>query len=118
MSFNTAIAKLMEFTNYFTKSDVRPRAAMEKLVLLLAPLAPHVAEELWQLLGHSKSLACEPWPVFDASAVKEDTIEVPVQINGKLRGGSSRRSAVRRKTWSRSRGPSRASPSCWPVKTW
>ncbi len=52
LSFNTAIAKMMEFTNFFTKCDVRPRAAMETLVLLLAPFAPHLAEELWQLLGH------------------------------------------------------------------
>ena len=85
MSFNTAIAKMMEFTNFFLKCETRPRRAMEKLVLLLSPLAPHIAEELWQLLGHDKSLAYEPWPVFDPAAVHEDTIEVPVQINGKLR---------------------------------
>jgi len=86
MAFNTSIAKMMEFTNYFTKSDLRPRVAMESLVLLLAPLAPHVAEELWQRLGHDKTLAYEPWPVFDPAAVHEDTVEVPVQIKGKLRG--------------------------------
>ena len=60
-------------------------AALEKLVLLLSPFAPHMAEELWQLLGHDKSLAYEPWPEFDPAAVKQDTIEVPVQINGKKR---------------------------------
>ena len=86
MSFNTAIARMMEFTNFFLKSDVRPRGAMEKLVLLLAPLAPHIAEELWQALGHAGTLAYEPWPTFDAAAIREDTIEVPVQVNGKLRG--------------------------------
>ena len=85
MAFNTSIAKMMEFTNYFLKCDVRPRAAMETLVLLLAPLAPHLAEELWQLLGHETSLAHEPWPTFDPEAVREDTVEVPVQVNGKLR---------------------------------
>ncbi len=85
MSFNTAIAKMMEFTNYFLKCDVRPRAAMEKLVLLVSPLAPHMAEELWQLLGHEKTLAYEPWPVFDPAAIREDNVEIPVQINGKLR---------------------------------
>src|SRR5262249_15056904 len=85
LAFNTAIAKMMEFTNYFTKCDVRPRSAMEKLVLLLSPLAPHIAEELWQLLGHADSLAREPWPAFDPAAVREDSVEVPVQINGKLR---------------------------------
>jgi leucyl-tRNA synthetase len=86
LAFNTAISKMMEFTNYFTKSDRRPRLAMEKLVLLLSPLAPHLAEELWQLLGHQKTLAYEPWPAFDPALAKDETIEVPVQINGKLRG--------------------------------
>ncbi|HEY4312420.1 MAG TPA: leucine--tRNA ligase [Pirellulales bacterium] len=86
MFFNTAISKMMEFTNFFLKEDHRPRAAMESLVLLLSPFAPHTAEELWQLLGHPKSLAHEPWPVFDEAAIKEDSIEVPVQVNGKLRG--------------------------------
>jgi leucyl-tRNA synthetase len=59
---------------------------MEGLVLLLSPLAPHIAEELWQHLGHEESLAYEPWPTFDPAAVREDTIEIPVQIKGKLRG--------------------------------
>jgi leucyl-tRNA synthetase len=86
MFFNTAISKMMEFTNFFLKQERRPRAAMEQLVLLLSPFAPHIAEELWQLLGHQKSLAYEPWPPYDEAATKEDTIEVPVQIQGKLRG--------------------------------
>jgi leucyl-tRNA synthetase len=77
---------MMEFTNFFLKEAERPRAAMDKLVLLLSPFAPHVAEELWQALGHKTTLAYEPWPSFDEAALKEDTIEVPVQINGKLRG--------------------------------
>jgi leucyl-tRNA synthetase len=85
LSCNTAIARMMEFTNVFMKEDVRPRAAMEKLVLLLSPFAPHLAEELWQLLGHEKTLAYEPWPTYDEDLIKEDTIEVPVQVNGKLR---------------------------------
>ncbi|MEX0678094.1 MAG: class I tRNA ligase family protein, partial [Pirellulales bacterium] len=85
MAFNTAISKMMEFTNFFLKCDLRPKSAMERLVLLLSPFAPHVAEELWQLLGHEKSLAYEPWPAFDPRAVREDAVEVPVQINGKLR---------------------------------
>ncbi len=86
MSFNTAIARMMEFTNFFLKEERRPRGAMERLVLLLSPFAPHIAEELWQLLGHANTLAYEPWPTFDEAAIREDTIEVPVQINGKLRG--------------------------------
>ncbi len=85
MFFNTAISKMMEFTNFFLKEDKRPRVAMEKLLTLLAPFAPHLAEELWQLLGHETSLAYEPWPTWDDAAIKEDTIEIPVQILGKLR---------------------------------
>lgn len=85
-SFNTAIAKMMEFTNFFTGSDVRPREAMEKIVLLVSPFAPHLAEELWQILGHKKTLAYEPWPPFDESKIRESTVEIPVQILGKVRG--------------------------------
>jgi leucyl-tRNA synthetase len=85
LSFNTAIAKMMEFTNFFTKEERRPRAVMEPFVLLVSPFAPHLAEELWQLLGHKQSLAYEPWPKADEAWLKEDTVEVPVQVNGKLR---------------------------------
>lgn len=85
LSFNTAIAAMMEFTNHFTKQDVRPKRVMETFVLLLAPYAPHVAEELWAALGHTTTLAYEPWPKFDPALVKADTIEIPVQVNGKLR---------------------------------
>jgi len=85
MAFNTAIARMMEFVNFFLKEDVRPKAAMEPFVLLLSPFAPHVGEELWRALGHRETLAYEPWPAFDESLIKEETIEVPVQINGKLR---------------------------------
>ncbi len=86
MSVNTAISKLMEFTNAFTGSEVRPKSAMETFTLLLAPMAPHAAEELWQILGHAETLAYEPWPTFDPALLKDDEIEVPVQVNGKLRG--------------------------------
>ncbi len=85
LDFNTAIARMMEFTNFFTKAGVRPRSAMEPFVLLLSPFAPHMAEELWQVLGHQKSLAYEPWPAADEQWLRDDTIEVPVQINGKVR---------------------------------
>ncbi len=85
MAFNTAIARMMEFTNFFLKEQIRPREAMEKFVLLLSPFAPHVAEELWGGLGHDRTLACESWPKFDESLIREDTVEVPVQICGKLR---------------------------------
>jgi leucyl-tRNA synthetase len=85
MEFNTAIARMMEFTNFFTKQSFRPREIMEKIVLILSPFAPHIAEELWQLLGHNSTLAYEPWPQYDDALTKDAEIEIPVQINGKLR---------------------------------
>jgi leucyl-tRNA synthetase len=85
LQFNTAISRMMEFTNYFTTTSERPRVAMEQFVLLLSPFAPHIAEELWQALGHNESLAHEPWPEFNPALAKEDLIEIPVQINGKVR---------------------------------
>jgi len=85
MEFNTAIARMMEFVNFFTKQTVRPKSAMEQLVLMVSPYAPHIAEELWQLLGHDDTLAYEPWPQFDEALTKEDTIEIPVQFKGKVR---------------------------------
>ncbi len=75
----------MEFVNFFTKQSIRPQTAMEQFVLLLSPYAPHLCEELWQLLGHQNTLAYEPWPSYDDAWLKEDTVEIPVQINGKLR---------------------------------
>jgi leucyl-tRNA synthetase len=84
--FNTAISRLMEFVNFFTSQEVRPTKAMETFTLLLAPMAPHMAEELWSLLRHEKTLAYEPWPAFDPALLKDDEVEIPVQINGKLRG--------------------------------
>jgi len=85
MDFNTAIARMMEFVNFFTKEDPRPKSAMERFALLLSPFAPHIAEELWQLLGHADTLAYEPWPEYDAAAIRQATIEIPVQVQGKLR---------------------------------
>jgi leucyl-tRNA synthetase len=85
MRFNTAIAAMMEFTNHVTKLEVQPRSILEPFVLLLSPFAPHLSEELWRVLGHSKTLAYETWPKFDPDLIKADEIEVPVQVNGKLR---------------------------------
>jgi leucyl-tRNA synthetase len=76
---------MMEFVNFFNKQTVRPRSAMERFVLLLSPYAPHIAEELWQVLGHGETLAYEPWPQYDEALTRENTIEVPVQVLGKLR---------------------------------
>ena len=85
---NTAAAKLIEYTNHLTKQhrDGVPRAAVEPLVLMLAPLAPHLAEELWSRLGHSTSLAHGPFPEVDTAYLVADTVEYPVQVNGKVRG--------------------------------
>jgi leucyl-tRNA synthetase len=85
---NTAVAKLIEYTNHLTKQhrDAVPRAAVEPLVLMVAPVAPHMAEELWQRLGSATSLAHGPFPVADPAYLVEDTVEYPVQVNGKVRG--------------------------------
>ncbi len=85
LSFNTAISRMMEFTNFMAGEDDRPKAVLDPFVLLLSPFAPHIAEELWQALGHSTSTAYEPWPEFDEALLVEDTVEIPIQINGKLR---------------------------------
>ena len=85
MRFNTAIAAMMELVNHLTRLEERPRSVLDPLVLLLSPFAPHLAEELWAALGHGKTLAYEPWPTYDPALTKADEIEVPVQINGKVR---------------------------------
>ena len=83
---NTAAAKLIEYTNHLTKAGVTARAALEPLVLMVAPLAPHLAEELWRRLGHEHSLAHGPFPDADPRYLVTDTVEYPVQVNGKVRG--------------------------------
>lgn len=84
--FNTGISAMMEFINAAYKWDRLPRSIMEAFVLLLSPYAPHIAEELWFRLGHSTSLSHEPFPKADPSYLKESTVTLPVQINGKTRG--------------------------------
>ncbi len=85
MRFNTALSALMEFVNEAQKAERLPRALAEGLVLALAPFAPHLAEELWQRLGHADTLAYAPWPTYDPELVKDETLTVAVQVNGKLR---------------------------------
>ncbi len=85
LSFNTAISRMMEFTNEFSQQEPRPKSALESFILLLSPFAPHIAEELWHICGHDDTLAYEPWPEFDESKIVESTVEIPVQVNGKLR---------------------------------
>nr|MEE4267655.1 leucine--tRNA ligase [Candidatus Krumholzibacteria bacterium] len=85
LRFNTAISQMMVFVNELTNFEVRPRAVLEPFVLLLAPYAPHLAEEIWHRLGHEQSLTHAPWPVADPAYLVDDTITVAVQVNGKLR---------------------------------
>ncbi len=87
LRFNTGIAKLIEYTNHLTKQypDGAPRDAVSPLVSMVAPVAPHLAEELWSALGHDDSLAHGPFPVADESLLVEDTVEIPVQVKGKVR---------------------------------
>jgi leucyl-tRNA synthetase len=85
LRFNTAVSAMMSLLN---AAEGKPftRGQAEILVLMAAPFAPHLAEELWQRLGHSRSLAYEPWPNANPAMLKDDVLELPVQVNGKLRG--------------------------------
>jgi leucyl-tRNA synthetase len=85
LNFNTAISQLMIFVNEFLNLELKPRAAMETFTKLLAPFAPHIAEELWAKLGHAGTIAYEPWPQFSAEKMKRDTVELVIQVNGKVR---------------------------------
>ena len=85
MRFNTAIAKLIELNNHLTKLGGCPREAADRLVLMLAPLAPHLAEELWRMLGNTDTVTYLDFPVADPALLVDDTVEVPVQVNGKVR---------------------------------
>jgi leucyl-tRNA synthetase len=89
MRFNTAVAKLIELNNALTKhvtdGSNAPREVADAIVRMLAPLAPHLAEELWHLLGGSSSVVWSPFPTADAALLVEDEVEIPVQINGKVR---------------------------------
>lgn len=86
LSFNTAIAQFMIFVNEFTKLDVRPRSAMIQYVQCLAPFAPHIAEELWHILGESGSVHTSRFPEFDASKLVLNEVEIVVQVSSKIRG--------------------------------
>ncbi len=86
LKFNTAVSQLMIFTNHCQKQKSLRKDTVETLSLLIAPFAPHFAEELWETLGHSSSIAYADWPEFDEDLVQEDFIVLGVQINGKTRG--------------------------------
>jgi leucyl-tRNA synthetase len=83
--FNTAISALMIFVNDAIAWETKPAAVMREFLILLQPFAPHLAEELHAKLGGASTLAYEPWPKFDPALLAEETIEIPVQVNGKLR---------------------------------
>ena len=86
LSFNTAISQMMIFINAVYKEDVLPKEYAEGFVKLLNPICPFITEELWEMLGHTGTITYESWPKYDEEKTIEDEIEVPVQVNGKLRG--------------------------------
>ncbi len=100
LAFNTAISRMMEFTNFMSGQETRSKSVLESFVILLSPFAPHIAEELWNALkmpearlfekagfldGREITLAYEPWPSYDPALLVEATVEIPIQVNGKLR---------------------------------
>ncbi|MCE5185720.1 MAG: leucine--tRNA ligase [Planctomycetaceae bacterium] len=84
-AFNTAISQMMIFVNHLSRQDVRPKDVVEKFLLVLAPFAPHLCEELWNRLGHKDTLAYEPWPQYSEELCKENQVEMAVQVQGKIR---------------------------------
>ena len=85
LDLNTAISAMMIFINHLSKQPDRPKSVVEKFILILAPFAPHIAEELWEKLGHTDSLAYGSWPEYDKELIKEKEIELAVQVNGKIK---------------------------------
>ena len=85
MYFNTAISQMMIFVNAATKEEILPKEYAEGFVKLLSPVAPHIAEELWNRLGHDDTITYETWPTYDESKLVDETINLPIQVNGKVR---------------------------------
>ena len=85
LGFNTAISQMMIFVNACYKNGKCPKAYAESFVKMISCICPHIGEEMWEILGHAESLALEAWPVWSEEALKEDTIQIPVQVNGKVR---------------------------------
>lgn len=86
LNFNTAIAQMMIFINAVSKAEYLPREYAEGFVKLLNPICPHITEELWQELGYKDTISYESWPTYDENKLEVNTIEIPIQVNGKLRG--------------------------------
>ncbi len=85
MFFNTAISQMMIFINTANKEDILPKEYAEGFLKLLNPVAPHITEELWNRLGHPDTISYEPWPTYDEEKTIDEEIEIPVQVNGKLK---------------------------------
>lgn len=85
LRFNTAISQLMVFINEAYKAPVLPKVYMEGFVKLLSPVCPHIAEELWEKLGHNNTITYEAWPAYDEAKLVEDEVEIVIQVNGKVR---------------------------------
>src|SRR5207244_1834093 len=86
LRFNTAISAMMILSRHLQAREKVPREAAEAFTLILSPFAPHLAEEIWQRLGHENTLAYAPWPTFDPELIIDDEVEIGVQVNGKVRG--------------------------------
>lgn len=85
MNFNTAISQMMIFINSVNKEEVFPKEYAEGFLKLLNPIAPHITEELWNIFGHNDTITYEPWPIYDEEKTIDDEIEIPIQVNGKLK---------------------------------
>ena len=85
LDFNTAISQMMIFMNEMTRTETKPKSILEQFVLVLAPFAPHIAEELWQKLGHKDTLAYESFPEYDEDLTIDDEVTVVYQVNGRIR---------------------------------
>ena len=86
LHFNTAVSALMILTNHLSGLATLPQQTARTLVLLLSPFAPHLAEELWQRMGAQDSISHAPWPTYDEALVRDEQVEIGVQVNGKVRG--------------------------------
>ena len=86
LGFNTAIAQMMVFVNEVYKNGTCPREYAEGFIKMLSCITPHVGEEMWQILGHDKTIAYEPWPEYSEEKCKDSEVTMAVQVNGKMRG--------------------------------
>ena len=86
MKFNTSISRIMEFVNYLTQANYVNLEIKNNLASLIAPFAPHLAEEIWEILGHKNSIFDSDWPGYDSSKLESNEITIIIQVNGKLRG--------------------------------